>query len=278
MDDRCDVGAAGCSVVTTTLAQKCGPWAVIAGGSEGVGAAFAHHLAAQGINLLLIARNAAKLEEVSAEIAARHDVTVRTAAIDLASADMAGQVARVSADIDVGLLVYNAGAASGPQLVIDQTADEIMHLIRLNTIGQTLLARHFGKAMAARGSGAIILVGSLGANAGCYQLAVYSAVKAYTQLFAEGLWAELHPLGVDVAALMIGRTRTPALERSEYGRDSGIPAAEPDDIVQFALANLAAGPVLVPPGLEGAFLALRAMPRREAVETMTRALAPQTRR
>jgi uncharacterized protein len=156
--------------------------------------------------------------------------------------------------------------------------EDIMHLIRLNTIGQTMLARHFGQAMAARGRGGIVLIGSMGANAGCYQLAVYSAVKAYTMTFCEGLWAELQPAGVDVAALMIGRTRTPALERSEYGKDSGVPAAEPDDIVRFAFANLANGPVLVPLELEAAFLALRAMPRRQAVETMTRALAPQTSR
>lgn len=262
----------------TDLAQRYGPWAVIAGGSEGVGAAFAHQLADAGINLLLIARNAATLAGVSAEITAAHTVHVRTAVIDLAADDMADKVAASTSDIDVGLLVYNAGAASGPQMVIDQSPDEIMRLIRLNTIGQTLLARHFGQSMAAQGRGGIILLGSMGANAGCMQLAVYSAVKAYTLTFAEGLWAELHPLGIDVAALMIGRTRTPALERSEYGQDSGIPAAEPDDIARFALANLGAGPVLVPPELEAAFLALRAMPRRQAVETMTRALAPQTRR
>ena len=157
-------------------------------------------------------------------------------------------------------------SSSGPKLVVDQSSQDIMHLIRLNTIGQTMLARHFGKSMAERGRGGIILVGSGGAHAGCYQLAVYSAVKAYTMTFSEGLWAELHPNGVDVAALMIGRTRTPALERSEYGQDSEVAAAEPDDIARFALANLADGPVLVPPELQASFLALRAMPRRQAVQ------------
>ena len=262
--------------MTATFAQKYGPWAVIAGGSQGVGVAFAEQLSAAGINLLLIARNAAKLDEVAAAIRKQHSVQVRTAAIDLTADDMVEQVATVSDDLDVGFLLYNAGAASGPKLVIDQSPKDIMHLIRLNTIGQTMLARHFGKAMAARGRGAIVLVGSGGANAGCYQLAVYSAVKAYTMTFAEGLWAELQPSGVDVAALMIGRTRTPALERSLYGQDSDVAAAEPDDIARFALANLANGPVLVPPELQASFLALRAMPRRQAVETMTRALSSQT--
>lgn len=262
--------------MNTSLAVDYGPWAVIAGGSEGLGVAFAEQLAAAGINLLLIARNAAKLEAVAEAIIGRHNVQVRTAAIDLASTEMADKVADAAKDIEVGLLVYNAGGVDGPKLLIDQGANEILHLIRLNSVGQTLLARHFGQAMAARGRGGIILIGSMGANAGGKRLAVYSAVKAYTMTFAEALWAEMQPAGVDVAAMIIGRTRTPALERSEYGQDSGVPAAEPDDIARFALTNLANGPVLVPPELEAAFLALRAMPRRQAVETMTRALAPQT--
>jgi uncharacterized protein len=260
----------------TDFAAKYGPWAVIAGASEGLGVSFAEQLAATGINLILIARNAAKLDEVAVAIAARHAVQVRTAVIDLTSEDVVERVAAASDDVEVGYLLYNAGAVSGPKFVIDQTSQEIMQIIRLNTIGQTMLARHFGQKMVARGRGGIVLVGSGGANAGCYQLAVYSAVKAYTMTFAEGLWAEMQPSGVDIAALMIGRTRTPALERSEYGQDSGVMAAEPDKIARFALANLANGPVLVPPELEAAFLALRAMPRRKAVETMTRALAPQT--
>jgi uncharacterized protein len=259
-----------------SLTEQYGPWAVIAGGSEGLGISFAEQLAAEGINLMLIARSADKLEAVAAPMRAKHGVQVRTAAIDLASENVTAAVASACGDIEVGLLIHIAGAASGPNLVIDQTEEEIMHLIRLNSIGQTMLARHFGKAMAERGRGGIILTGSMGANAGCFQLAVYSAVKAYTLTFAEGLWAEMRPRGVDVAALMIGRTRTPALERSEYGRDSDVPAAEPDDIARFALANLANGPVLVPPELEAAFLGLRAMPRRQAVETMTRALSSQT--
>jgi uncharacterized protein len=261
----------------TDFAERYGPWAVIAGGSEGLGVAFAEQLAAAGINILLVARSDEKLEAAALSLNSRYPVEVRTATIDLASDTMVEQVAAASEGLDVGFLLYNAGAASGPKLLIEQEEAEIMHLIRLNTIGQTLLARHFGAAMAKRGRGAIILVGSGGASAGCYQLAVYSAVKAYTINFAEGLWAELNLLGVDVAALVIGRTRTPALERSEYGQGTDVPpAAEPDDIARFALANLDQGPVLVLPAVEKGFLALRAMPRRQAVETMTRALAPQT--
>jgi uncharacterized protein len=174
------------------------------------------------------------------------------------------------------MLVYNAGAAGGPASFVEAPVDEALKVIALNTIGQTVLAHHFGGKMVARGRGGIIIVGSLGAIAGCKRLTVYSAVKSFAQNFGEGLWAELQPVGVDVVTLMIGRTRTLALERTEIGANSGVAEAEPDDVVAFALANIGEGPVLVPPEHQQSFDAMRAMPRRKAVEIMTRSLEPQT--
>jgi uncharacterized protein len=257
-------------------AAKYGPWAVIAGGSEGVGASFAYQLAAQGMNLVLLARNAGPLAATAEAVRAAHGVEVRTAQVDLMADDMLDAVRAATDGLDVGMLVYNAGSAAGPVALIDQPVERAMGTIRLNVIGQTLLAQHFGRAMAARGRGGIVLVGSLGAIAGCKNLAVYSAVKAYTQTFCEGLWAEMRPHGVDVAALMIGRTRTPALERYELHENTGVAMAEPDDVVAYALASLSEGPVLVPPDHQPGFAAMRAMPRRKAVEIMTRSLEPQT--
>ena len=89
--------------------------------------------------------------------------------------------------------------------------------------------------------------------------------------------AEMAPHGVNAAALMIGRTRTPALERTELHENTGVPTAEPDDVVAYALAHLGDGPVLVPPEHQKSFEAMRAMPRRKAVEIMTRSLEPQTK-
>jgi uncharacterized protein len=256
--------------------ERYGPWAMIAGGSEGIGAAFARQLAAAGINLVLIARGAAALEATAAAVRGDHGVEVRTVAIDLTRPDMLEVVRGATNGLHVGILVYNAGAAAGPVPLIDQPPEDALKLIALNTIGQTLLSQHFARPMVARRSGAIVLVGSLGAIAGCKNLAVYGAVKAYTQTFAEALWAELQPHGVDVAALMIGRTRTPALERTELHDNTGVATAEPADVVAYALANLCEGPVLVPPEHQQSFDAMRAMPRRKAVNIMTRSLEPQT--
>lgn len=260
-----------------SFAETYGPWAVIAGGSEGVGAAFAMQLAERGLNLVLIGRKPETLNKTAAMVCAAHPVEVRTLALDLTAEDMVQQVTAATEDLEVGTLIYNAGAATGPVALIDQPVDNLLTNIKLNVIGQTLLAQHFARGMVGRGKGAIVLVGSLGAIAGCKTLAVYAGVKSYTQTFAEGLWAEMEPHGVQACALMIGRTRTPALERTELHDNTGLPAAEPDDVVAFALANLDHGPVLVPPEHQQGFDALRAMPRAKAVRIMTRSLEPQTK-
>lgn len=259
-----------------SFAAQYGPWAVIAGGSEGVGAAFAMQLATQGLNLVLLARKPGPLEETAAAVRAAHWVEVRTLALDLSAEDVVAQVAAVTAGLEVGTLIYNAGAATGPVPLIEQDTAGALANIRVNVVGQTLLAQHFARGMVQRGRGAIVLVGSLGAIAGCKNLAVYAGVKSYTQTFAEGLWAELEPHGVQAMALMIGRTRTPALERTELHENTGVPTAEPDEVVAFALANLDQGPVLVPLEHQQSFDAMRSLPRRKAVQIMTRSLEPQT--
>ncbi len=253
-----------------------GPWAVIAGGSEGLAVHFADRLAAAGINIVLLARSPAKMEALAADVRAAHGVEVRACPVDLTAPDMLAQVAAATEGLEVGSLFYVAGAGGDPLALIDQPIADALHTIQLNVVGQTLLARHFGAGMAARGRGGIVLVGSLGCVAGSKRLAVYTASKAYTWILAEGLWAELQPLGVDVIGLLIGRTRTPALERSTFGRESDMAVAEPAAVVDYALENLQEGPIVVPPELQQSFDALRSMPRRKAVSIMTRSLDSQT--
>lgn len=253
-----------------------GPWALIVGASEGIGAVFAERLAAEGISLVLLARSEDKLAALAEHLRASHGIEVKTCAIDLLAPDVIDQVAEATTGLEIGSLFYVVGAADTPNLLVDQPVEDALATISLNVIGHTLFAQHFGKAMAERGRGAILLVGSLGCVAGSKRLAVYTASKAYTQILAEGLWAELQPLGVDVAGLLIGRTRTPAFERSRFGKDSDMGVAEPADVVDFALENLQEGPIIVPPELQQSFDALRSMPRRKAVQIMTKSLDSQT--
>ena len=258
------------------FADKYGPYALIAGASEGLGVAFAREMAARGVNLVLLARQWALLEQIAADLRAEFAIDVRVAVQDLTAPDVQSAVAQACDGLEVGTLIYNAGAAGGPEALIDQDPATAMRTIQLNTIGQTMLAQHFARGMAARGRGAILFVGSLGCVAGCKNLSVYSAVKAYTLTLAEGLWAEMQPRGVDVATLLIGRTKTPALMRTELPGDDDQPAADPAEVAAFAIANLAEGPVIVMPELVQGYDALRSMPRRKAVQIMTRSLEPQT--
>src|SRR5438309_4656565 len=93
-----------------TFATKYGPWALVAGASDGVGAAFAAGLAERGVNVMLLARRQAVLDQVAAEISARTSVQTRTLALDLAEPGAAAAIAAATGDLEIGFLVYCAGA------------------------------------------------------------------------------------------------------------------------------------------------------------------------
>jgi short-subunit dehydrogenase len=262
-------------------ATKYGPWAVIAGASQGVGESFARKLAQSGINLILIGRKQESLEEVAAQVRTHNRVQVRTLPLDLTVPDVLERVRAITDDIDVGLLVYVAGANQSMQPFFEAPLASALRVVRLNPIGQVSLAHHFGKLMSARGRGGIILIGSLGASAGATPLVAYCASKAFTQIFAEGLWSELRPRGVDVLYVALGATATPNRQSQSARPDKGPAAlqddpnrivAQPDDVADDSLANLTKGPVLVPKALANYFHQLTTLPRGEASELMRKML------
>jgi short-subunit dehydrogenase len=259
-------------------AKQYGPWAVIAGGSEGVAASFAHKLADIGINLVLVARRAEPLGKLSHEVRAKSKVDVRTLSLDLKRPDMLERIREVTDDIEVGLLIFNAGETDGIMgSFLDRPLDEVLAAVRVTTIGQTTLAHHFGARMSARGHGGIILVGSLSGNAGMPKVATYCASKAFSQILAEALWCELKPLGIDVLSLVLGLTDTPARPRSgvPLAEIPGMPVLTADDVAQQALNHLAeGGPVHVPPSYAQMFQYLCSTPRRQLVERMSGAGRP----
>jgi short-subunit dehydrogenase len=245
-------------------AEKYGPWAVIAGGSEGIGARIAHHLARSGINLILIARKVEPLETVAAGL--RAHAKVRIVSIDLTRAEMLKRIREATDDIDVGLLVYNAGASHRTGPFLDWPAEDVIKVIRLNTEGPAMLAHHFGRKMAARGRGGIILMGSLAGNAGSPSVIPYAGAKAFSQNFAEGLWWELKQHGVDVLHVVVGSTDTPAMKRLGivFRKNQ---ADNPDDVARFTLEHLGKGPVAVVPSMLDRFQKLSTPDRGWATET-----------
>lgn len=251
------------------FARRYGPWAVIVGGSEGIGASFARKLAARGVNLVLLARKAAPLAALASELRETGKAEVRMLSVDVTADDMLERIRKVTDDIDVGLLIYNAGSVK-PQSFFDAPLEVALQTMKLNPIGQVVLAHHFGQSMRTRGRGGIILVGSMSGCAGGGGVAAYSASKAFTQRFAEALWAELRPDNVDVLALVVGGTRTPFMERSGLSTDHPEHiAAEPDLVADVGLENIGNGPVQVPPYLADTFKLLNSLPRGEAALIMT---------
>jgi uncharacterized protein len=223
---------------------KYGPWALIAGASEGIGSSLADQLATRGLDLVLIARNGSLLDQVAARAREQHGVQTRVLVQDLTDPDVGAKIAEATEGLDVGLVIYNAGASDRTTTFLENEVDYSLKQIKLDCIGPIALAHHFGHAMRNRGRGGIVLVASLACVAGSATLAVYSAVKAFQHNFAEGLWAELRPHGVDVCCTALGMTYTPALARMgiEYDPQSQMLS---EDVAREIIDNIGNGPVHV---------------------------------
>jgi short-subunit dehydrogenase len=245
--------------------QKYGPWALVLGASDGVGAELARRLAGAGLNLFLSARKHADLDALAIELAGKHGIQTRVLALDLAEHGAPDAIIAATKGLEIGLLAYVAGGGAKAGPMVDHPREQLLLPIALNPVGQTLLAAHFGKAMRQRGRGGIMIVSSNAAASGLGGLAVYAAAKAYTTALCEGLWYELKPHGVDVMALIIGVTRTPSIARQGVPIDDpNFPGAWPADVAEEALAHLADGPVWYASGTGPGFERLRALPRDQA--------------
>ena len=227
--------------------ERYGPWALVAGASEGIGAAFARRLAASGINVVLLARRQPPLQALSDELRSTFGVQTRTVAADLTAADVPAVVEAAVADVEIGLLVYNAGAVHGAELFIRRPVEDALQLVQLNCRSVVALTHLLAQKMAERGRGGVVLMTSLSAAAGAGYTAVYNATKAFDLAFAEGLWLELGQVGVDVVAVPAGLTDTPAMRRSGI-IGGGTPAMDPDEVAGEALDALGHGGPSVVPG------------------------------
>lgn len=233
--------------------KRYGPWALIVGGSEGIGSACARKLAADGFNIVLVARKPGPLAEVAGDVSAL-GAQVRTASVDLSRADALQQVRAVTDDIEIGLLIYNAGAESHSGDFLDIDPDRYRATIAINVTGQVEFTRHYGSLMKQRGHGGIALAGSTSNFLGSASLAAYTGSKAFSRIFTEALWAECQTAGIDVLHYVVSFTDTPAMQRS--GFDTSY-AQSPEEVAELTLANIANGPLLILGGKSGLDLAIQ---------------------
>lgn len=250
--------------------RRYGPWALVAGGSEGIGAAYARELARRGLHLVLVAHASDALEPLAAELRDTHGVQVRAIDLDLGRADVLEALAPHVDDVEVGLVIHNA-AVSPIGAFIDADRGALGAAVDVNVRAPMLLAHEHGRRMARRGHGGIILMSSLSAVTGTAMVAAYAATKAFDRVLAEGLWEELGRSGVDVLGVMPGTTDTPGMRASQ---PRGGPRFMTADAVAIgALEALGGGrPVFVPGWgnrASGGLLG-RLLPRSTAIRMVSR--------
>lgn len=242
---------------------KYGSWCVIAGGSEGIGAAFAHEAAARGINLVLLARKPGPLEKTADEVREAYPtVEVRTLSIDMSDPRSAEEIKTATADLEVGLLIFNAGAETTYGRFLDRPWDEVEGRLQRNFVIKTNLLHHFGNEMRQRRRGGIILMGSLSGYLGSPGFALYAASKAFTHLLAEGLWFEMAQDNVDMLCTVVGPTDTPAM-KTAYGPMEGMHKTDPAFVARGSFERLGDGPMWVAGDIADAVASLQAMQPRE---------------
>lgn len=222
-----------------------GPWALVTGASSGIGAEFARALAQRGVHVALAARRLERLDELAAELRRETGVEARAVRADLTDADGAARLAAAVADLDLGLLVNNAGFGwQGP--FRRQEPEAIARMVRLNCEAPALLARAILPRLVARGRGGMIVVASMAGFQPTPWVSLYGATKSFDLMLGAALAAEMRGTGVDVLSIAPGHTR------SEFHAVAGVrgPAlgtpAEPGALARAALAQLGRRAVYVP--------------------------------
>src|SRR5262245_12917474 len=213
--------------------EQFGPWALVTGASSGIGEAFARRLAGYGMNLVLVARREDRLRKLADDLQRHHSVSTRVVPVDLSRDDFLSTIEQATTDVQVSLLVNNAGIATSGNF-LDNDLDAELALLHVNSRAPLILTHHFGRAMRQRGRGGIIFLASTVAFAGVPSWSNYAASKAYDLVLAEGLAKELHQDGVSVLALGPGPTRT---DFWPSGSDPGS-ATQPGAVVDIALRKL----------------------------------------
>jgi uncharacterized protein len=240
-----------------------GPWALVTGASSGIGKEFARQLAASGLNLVLVARRLPLLEEVGSALANEYGIGYRTLALDLSEENFLERLETVTRDLDIGLVVSNAGTAT-PGTFLSHDPGHLHQTVRLSVLAHLDLAHHFGKKLAARKRGGIILLSGMGASQGVPYMANDSATRAYVLTLGETLNFELKKDHVHVTVLLPGPTYTPLAENMGFDARS-----TPLSVEQTVSEGLAALSANRPSHLSGAlFRAMNRLMPRSLFRTM----------
>ncbi|MEJ5083838.1 MULTISPECIES: SDR family NAD(P)-dependent oxidoreductase [unclassified Ochrobactrum] len=224
------------------------PEVLITGASTGIGATYAERFARRGHNLVLVARDVARMEALASRLHQESGVTIDILQADLTQlADIAKVETRLRDDVRIGILVNNAGTAIGGSFV-DQSVDDITKLVALNATALVRLASAIAPRLAKAGEGAIINIGSVVGLAPEFGMTVYGATKAFVLFLSQGLAHELGSKGVYIQAVLPATTRTEIWDHVGADINAMSNVMEVGDLVDAALVGFdRREPVTIPP-------------------------------
>lgn len=254
-----------------SLSQKYGTTALIAGASEGIGAAFATALAKEGFDLILIARRIEPLKIFGDSIEKNFKVNVQCIACDLSDINAVNQISDALKKKEINFLVYNAALSYiGPFL--ENSSENHSLATRVNMITPLKMVHLFGEKMLSKGKGGIVLMTSLAGFQGSGFLSVYASCKAFNRILAESLWYEWKNSGVDIIGCCAGATSTPGYLKTKPEKTGFFTprVLRPEEVAVDCLRMIGKRPSFITGRSNriASFIMQKIMPRKMAINIM----------
>ena len=253
----------------TQFKDKYGQYALVAGGSDGLGYAFAEAIAKRGMDLVLIARQEERLKTAADMLQEAYGIDVIYIAADLADYDNVKKLIG-SLEVQIGLLIYNA--AFSPIGLFENTSEEHLALAAdVNVKAPMLLAKLLSSSMIEQKRGGVVLMSSFAGGQGSSNIATYAATKSFNAILAEGLWKELKPHGIDVLACCAGAILTPGYRKASNNKPAP-GTMEANKVAEKTLKALGKGPITVPGAINkvGRFILTRVLSRKAAINIISK--------
>ena len=230
--------------------SKFGPWAIITGASSGIGKEFARQLARAGFNLVLVARRVLLLNQLGTELSNEFKILYRAIEVDLSKEIAINKIAEVTEELEVGLLISNAGTGNVRKFFSAEASDH-KDILHLNATSHLSLTHHFGKKMLQRNKGGILLTGAMGATDGVPYMANEAGTKGYIQSLGKSLHTELKETGIHITVLITSPTETAVFSKLGFTRENvPIQPLSVEQCVAEALWALNKNKTTVLPGLK----------------------------
>jgi short-subunit dehydrogenase len=254
-----------------TLKQKYGSTALVAGASEGIGAAFATQLAKEGMDLVLIARRPEPLHLLADSLGNKYKVQIQCLACDLSDINAINHIKEALNGREINLMVYNAALSYiGP--FIKNSSENHALAAQVNMITPLKLVHFFGENMLAKEKGAIVLMTSLAGFQGSGFLSMYAATKAFIRILGESLWYEWKKSGVDIIACCAGATSTPGYIDTKPEKIGFFTprVLAPVEVAEECLKKLGKQPSFITgrSNRSASFIMQKLMPRKMAINIM----------